>query len=268
LLTEEGTLLERTEAFADQPSALQALRDGDHVDVYLSLQESAVPVFISLPIPVLTELPASPAVAQATSIAGGELVLVATLLTGGLTEGTQQDAIAATEGEASFVLFLPPVKVSVTGAGPGQVALEDVAVALVVRADPDGLPPTEEFKARVLDALAERLATREVFDSVEDLVEAVKQVLDQFRAKPKDDEPAVFDGDLGFVTLDRVAEAFVSPQNPAAVPPDHTRSPWAPGDDGSPWCLPSAFLASWLCRPADLGRRRGGRFVSRWVSHE
>jgi hypothetical protein len=262
VLTEEGTLLERSEPFADQPSALQALEDGDHIDVYLTVDGSQVPVFVSLLVPVLTELPTSPAVAQATAIAGGELVLVATLLTGDLVEGTQQDAVAAASGEGSFVLFLPPVAIGVTGTVPGHVAeeaapgqIQEVAVALVVRADLDGLPPTEEFRARVREALTERLATKQVFDSVEDLVETIRQVLDQFKGKSKlDDEfPSAFLGEFESVALARVAEALV-----VARRQEGCAGPEMPSltEGESLWSLESAALVSWLCRPREVGAEK------------
>jgi hypothetical protein len=265
LMTEDGTLLAQSSSFGDQPSALQALQDGNAFDVYLTLEGSSVPAFVSLLVPVVTELPTSPAVTQTTSLPNAELVLVATLLSGTLEEGTRQDTQVA-NGESSFLLFLPPVKVSATNAETGQIVEESLSVALVVRAGLDGLPPTAEFKERVEDALKERLATRQVFDSVEDLVEAIKQVLDQFKGESKqDDEPSAFEGDLAYVALDRIAEATVRGRTDWQSV-QRAESP-EPNEGESLWSFQAVVLVSWLCRapqsrqPRDLvpARDRNGR---------
>ena len=264
LMSEDGTLLEQSASFGDQPSALQALQNGDHIDVYLTLDGSQVPVFVSLLIPVLTELPNSGAVAQATGVAGADLVLVATLLTGGLEEARPLDAEVATN-EATFVLFLPPVRVAVPqGAGQAD-EVENVAVALVVKADPNGGPTTAEFQQRVQDALAERLSRQQVYDSVEDLVEAIRGVLEQFRAPaPKSETDGVPESLFEEVALERVAEALVSvSRDEGGVGPSRADLPWLSDPAGEPdslLSLQSALLGAWLCSAPEPGAT--GRFGS------
>ncbi len=186
LSEEDGSLLKQSFAFADTPSALQALQNGDHIDIFLTLQGSQVPVFVSLLIPVVTQLTDSAAVAQATSLPGAELVLVATLLTGGLDEGTSRPA-EVVDSEATFVLFLPPVKVRVAEQLGAEA--EEVVVTPIVKVNAIGEAPSAEFQERVREALADRLMSQQVFDTLEDLVEAIQGVLERFQSKPAPEVP-------------------------------------------------------------------------------
>ncbi len=93
-------------AFPDDPSALEALRNGDQVEVYATYQDRDVPVFYSFLVPVLTELPPSAAVVQATGLEQSNFLLVAILLEGGLQEQLPLSVPESIPGEETFVLFL------------------------------------------------------------------------------------------------------------------------------------------------------------------
>ena len=103
LLESNGTeLASVSSGFADEPSALEVLKNGGALDVFLTEKGNDVPLIVSFAlnpeapeapvivsspfIPIITEVHATAPVAQGSSVAGNELVLVAVLVSGGLVD--------------------------------------------------------------------------------------------------------------------------------------------------------------------------------------
>ena len=100
LLESNGTeLASASSGFADEPSALQVLKNGGSLDVFLTEKGDDVPLIVSFAlnpeapvivsspfIPIITEVHATAPVAQGSSVPGNELVLVAVLVSGGLVD--------------------------------------------------------------------------------------------------------------------------------------------------------------------------------------
>jgi hypothetical protein len=117
------------EETGDEPSALEVLRNGDQVDVYATFQDRDVPVFYSFAVPVLTDLPESSSVAQATGLEQSDFLLVAILLEGSLLEQLTLSVPESAPGEETFVLFLSPSQVqNRAGAALGDEADETAGV--------------------------------------------------------------------------------------------------------------------------------------------
>ena len=274
LMSEAGTLISRTSTFGDQPSALQALQDGGNVDVFFTQQGSSVPIFVSFFEPTASDVPSSGAVAQLSSPTSGDLVLVVTLVPGGLEEptGTLDDSNAS--GGAAFVSFLPPVRVLTPGGTLDD--FESTSVLLIVKPDADGGQPSAEFRQRVRDALEERLRDQPIYDSIEDLVETIRDVLKRFGGGPRP-VPVVPDvpemqaqppDDFDDAVLEGVAMAVqADPPEPRGVvqPAASEDAHWLPDEGESLLCVQAALLAGWICRPPEVdGVRhqssiRGGR---------
>ncbi len=84
------------------------MREANGIDVYATYQGQDAPVFYSFAIPLLTELPATAAVAQAISLEEPNATLVAILVNGGLVEQLTLTLPEPIPGEETFVLFLLP----------------------------------------------------------------------------------------------------------------------------------------------------------------
>ena len=55
--------------------------------------------------------------------------------------------------------------------------IQEVGVAVGVQVDPASGPPSPAFQRRVEEALRERLMSKEIYNSVEDLIDTLKQWL-------------------------------------------------------------------------------------------
>ena len=167
--------------FGDKPSALQALQDGAHLDVYLTYQGKDVPVFYSFLIPVV-DLPTSGTVAQATGLPGTtDLVLVTVLLNGGLIERTPVDNPGPLTSEDALFVFLPPLpghRHGVDAAGDGDAAQAGVD-ELGLKNDPLDGCPAPALQRGAEEALQQRLRHREAAEAIEDVLDAVRSVLGQ-----------------------------------------------------------------------------------------
>ncbi len=109
-----GLLGLQSPEFTDLPSALEALRNGaEEIDVYVSYKGKEVPFFYSFTFPVITDLPQTVTVAEATPLAGPEaasltqanLLVVAVLLRGGLSERPLGQIAPTFAMDASFSVF-------------------------------------------------------------------------------------------------------------------------------------------------------------------
>jgi hypothetical protein len=156
--------------FVDQPSALQVLNQGNNLDVYLTYRGAQLPINI-------VEVSASAAVAQGTNLPGGDLVLVATLLSGRLMEPVTATRTGAVPGEQAFALFVPPTAL------PGRGLVEivgEVGGAPVLGPQPQAAG-WESFPLGAGQALRQRLQRQQAGDQLESLWDGFTGVLDQFR---------------------------------------------------------------------------------------
>ena len=115
LFADSGTLLARANTgIVDALAVLQA--GNDSLEVFATERGSDVPIIVTFAIPIVTELPRAlvtelpqaPAVAQAGQLPETELLLVATLLSGGLVE-TPAGTITTTVPDADVFGALLPV---------------------------------------------------------------------------------------------------------------------------------------------------------------
>jgi hypothetical protein len=179
LLTEGGKLLaEDQTGFTDQPSALRALQDGNVLDVFLTFASGDAPLLVTFPI-ALAEVPHAAAVAQATALPQADLVLVATLLTGGLVEGPPPAAAEAPAAEA-FVLFLPPLQAHAAAADNGNAGDGDEAPEGVVpnRVD-QALPRWQAFTLGLDQQWRQRQFRQQTRDTWQNVLDALEAVFDQ-----------------------------------------------------------------------------------------
>ncbi len=111
-----GTALVQSADFTDQPSALEALQNGQEIDVYASYQDREVPVFYSFTFPVVTDLPTAVTVAEALPLSGAagdeaaslsqpNLLVVNVLLRGGLS-GQAAGQTLTSSAEEAFLAFV------------------------------------------------------------------------------------------------------------------------------------------------------------------
>jgi hypothetical protein len=190
LLSADGTLLARDPTgFTDQPSALLVLENGDVLDIYVTERGGSAPLIVSFPfIAVVTELPPSPPEVQGTGLPGTELLLVATLLSGDLTEVGPANQAEPVPGAEVFALFLPPGPVegatsamgpvAGTEGGPGARGANDNGESEIRPPEPD-VPGWERYPLGVSEALRQRGERRLAAESLEDLPEVFPGVLDR-----------------------------------------------------------------------------------------
>jgi hypothetical protein len=201
LLSTDGTVMEvSAPGFSAAPGALEVLQNGDNFDV-IALNGDGVPVVVPFELPgdegpgnvgngpagfaisIMTTVMSSSETAAATPVAGFDLVLVATLLPGELTESLTA-TVAAAPDAATFAVFLAP------DGGGGEVVqvvdAEQVDAAPAVgtaTGDSPEAAPLENYLLGVSDALEQRLQDKQLKDGVEDFMDALKAALDQFFQK-------------------------------------------------------------------------------------
>jgi hypothetical protein len=187
VLSANGTLLaSQPTGFSDQPSALEVLQNGRDLEVFVTERGKEVPVIVSFAfIPVVTELPMAAAVAQGTSLPGADLVLVATLLSGGLVERLPANTTQALPGEEVFVLFLPPPQIqgaeAVGDRGEGRRVEEVAGEAAPVAGEPIEVPGWKRLTLGVTEALQGRCQRQQMDDRLEDIQQALQEFFDQFK---------------------------------------------------------------------------------------
>ncbi len=190
LLDEEsGASDVQASTVTDEASALEALRTGDQVEVYATYQDRDVPVFYSFAVPVLTELPPSFAVAQATGLDQSSLLLASVLLQGELVEQLPLSLPEISPGEETFVLFLSASQVQVQnrtaaplGDEPDQTAVGPVSVA---RASALLGPPQSEqqsaFRLGVDEALFRYKVNHQFAPRLKAVLNALEEAIAPFK---------------------------------------------------------------------------------------
>ncbi len=168
-----GVDMERPD-FIDQPSALQALLSGNQIDVYATYQDQQAPVLFSFAVPVITELPSTSAMAQASSLADTNLILTAVLLQGDLVERVEAESIP---GEETFTQFArstsPPLllqNAAVNDNPAGEAPLLPDA-ELPVEA------PLQSFRLGVEEALRQWLRDQQRTPRIDGMLEALQGML-------------------------------------------------------------------------------------------
>jgi len=274
LLSGDGAVLgsERT-GFTFQVAALDVLATGHDLDVYVTEPGSDVPMIVSFSLlPVVTDVPAGTAVAEATNLPGLELVLVATLFSGDLVERFAEGPAAA-PAETTFAIFVPP---SAAEAGGVADKLRGGDGGEVIEQAPGRAPEQsaswESYPQGAGEALRRRLRSQQVSEVVEDLLEAVRGTAERLqrvlrRMAPPPDRTEVRPADgTGPVSAPSAPEG--NGLTETAVPPSAPAPP-QPGEGGGEAAadVRPALLAAWLAwclgaeaRPAaDAGERRRHR---------
>jgi hypothetical protein len=190
VMTETGANPEmQAPDFIDQPSALQALLNGNQIDVYATYQGQQAPVLFSFAVPALTELPTTSTVALASSLADTNLILTAVLLQGNLVERVEVESAPAEEAFAQLAR---------STVGPllfSDAAVNDTPPAeapQVVPGDAD-LPveaPLRSFRMGVEEALRQWLRDQRPGPRIDAMLEALQGMLP---ALPKTLEPPPVD---------------------------------------------------------------------------
>ena len=248
LLESNGTELASVPSgFTDEPSALEVLKNGGSVDVFLTEKGNDVPLIVSFAlnaeapiivsspfIPVVTEVHATAPVAQGSSVAGNELVLVAVLVSGGLVDApTTATGVVAAPAEEVFALFISPGQ---SGAAAGAVAnvgggeVKEIVAARALPADGAEVPAWEAYPLGAAEALCKRLERRQIDAVIEQLWEEFNEGVNPFNgffempaAFPDlpDAETAEPAGPVLHLVEDPSTEACAdhSPEQPAAVLP-------------------------------------------------
>jgi hypothetical protein len=286
LMSEDGTVLATAPTgFLSQPVALDVLGRLQGLDVFVTERGSDVPAIVSFSfgpleanlapgtsfllevgaaIPVVTNLPGGPAVAEGANLPGLELVLVATLLSGDLVEGPTQGPVGAAT-EASFAVFVPP---AVEGGGVVDQIRHRDGGEVIDRAPPRQPEPArswESYPQGAGEALQRRLRSQQVREVMEDVLEAVRGtaerlggVLRQLTPPPEKTEMPP-----GAVPDQEAREQPAEPEARGDGFAEAAEVPSEPGLDVRP-----ALLSAWLawCLGAELlpaadgrGRRPGRR---------
>jgi hypothetical protein len=246
LLSSNGTTLARLPSgFKDQPSALEALQNGQGVDVYVSEAGTATATIVSFAfIPIVTEPPASVAVAQGTSLPGSNYLLVAILLSSGPVEQRPGPITESAPGAEVFALFLPPsprpTGLTSTGNGADSGEPEEAEVVTVAGSD---VPAWQRFPLGVSEALRRDLQGRQFYDRLENVLDGFKEVLDRFKelvqpppAPPVPEQPAV----PVPPTADAPASRTEKPAQAEARSGDHAPTGGVPA--------PTATAVDWFAR--------------------
>jgi hypothetical protein len=182
VLSIAGTVLAHaaTDATAEL-SALQAMPKGAGLDVFVTQTGSDVPLVVSFAfIPIVTELPPSTSGAQGTNTPGSELILVATLLAGGLFEGAPASATETLPGDEVFALFLPTAPVLAAN-HDNRIANDfddrQPIAALAPPERPDA-PSWETFPLGVNEALQKHRMSRPPVEDAEQLQDSLGDDVD------------------------------------------------------------------------------------------
>jgi hypothetical protein len=160
VLSATGTVLalQASDATAEL-SALQAMPAGAGLDVFLTQTGSEVPLVVSFPFIQTAELPPPATGAVGTTVSGAELVLVATLFTGGLLEGSAAGAAEAVPGDSVFALFVPPTSSGLANRDNhvGAEGDDRIVIAAPAPAESPNGPAWQELPLGVTEALRKRM---------------------------------------------------------------------------------------------------------------
>jgi hypothetical protein len=193
LLSPAGELLARAETgFADQISALDVLQNGRDLDVFVTQTGHDMPVIVSFhdvpvipiatPPTVLQDIPVvlQPPTGEGTSLPDLPLVLIATLLPGGLAEPHLATTTATAPIEEGFGLVFPPALPQVRVLSGG---IEEVLEAVVEGASGKkwDLAGWESYSLGATEALYQRLQHHQIRANLEDILEVLTNVLHQLR---------------------------------------------------------------------------------------
>jgi hypothetical protein len=158
-------------------------QDGNNLDGFLTSPSRDVPLLVTFPI-ALAEVPHGAAVAQATTLPQADLVLVGTLLAGGLVTGPTTEATEVPPAAEVFFLLLPPFQARAAavanfdeGGGdlqemPGEVAGNVVGPNVMER---------QAFQLGLDDRWRELQWRQQAADSLEDALDALRGMLEQFK---------------------------------------------------------------------------------------
>jgi FG-GAP-like repeat len=296
LLSADGSLIAgESTVFSAAPGALEVLQNGNSIDVFVTVAGSDAPDVVTFNlsgvatpedgngggplISLATTTVSSTETASATSVAGFDLVLVATLLPGELTENLTATVTVGPDA-ATFAVFLEPdgaggadvVQDTDADAEPVDVAPTDAAATTggtTAGYSPDAVP-LENYLLGVSDALEQRLQDKQLKDGVEDFMDALKATLDQLlrdlpaspqEAPPPKDVPKPTNATLAGDAAPEIAafkfrpveartvsaaaadaDVFLSADLPAVA-----ASRWKPENDGPAWSaadLRPALLAA------------------------
>ncbi len=158
VLTESGAELGvQFPSFSDEPSALDALQNGSQIDVYASYQGQDAPLLFtftgSFVIPVITELPATAAVAQVTRLTDTNLILVGVLLQGSLVEQVPVVTTEPIPSPETFSVFVETQASSGSGLAP---YVEEPVGRMPLPADVPLEVQFQAFRLGVEEALQQR----------------------------------------------------------------------------------------------------------------
>jgi len=222
-------LARQATGFEDQPSALEALRAGDELEVYVSTRGQDTPVILSFGlIPLLTDVPTAGSAAQGTSLLGADFVLVATLQTGGLVEGLSSDATVFVSTAEGLALFLPrPTNFSADIANSGGADNDEnvpgESVLLVadvgVPVDTSAAPPWKVYRIGAAEALRRQQLILEVWGYTEDVLDGLMKTLQLLRSSLKEPSPREDEAEAGSPP-ERNMSAVLSAEPPVATTRD------------------------------------------------
>jgi hypothetical protein len=155
----------------DQPSALQALEDGNFLDVVATEAGSDVPTIVSM-----GEIPIAAVSSEVSTLSGSDFVVVATLVT--VSPG-QALTSAATSTESALGIFIPPAAATVAGAEAGILEAAQVAPAAFETALAEPAPYGESWDGYlqgVPDALQRRQERQQVGDRLEQIFDGMDEL--------------------------------------------------------------------------------------------
>jgi hypothetical protein len=302
LLSSDGSLIAgESTVFSAAPGALEVLQNGNSIDVFVTVAGSDSPDVVTFnlsgeespgggngggaPISLPPTAPSSPETVIATGVAGFDLVLVATLAPGELTENLTATVTVGPD-EATFAVFLAPDgaggddAVQDTDAEPIDVTSAAPAVGPTADDSPEAAP-LENYLLGVSDALEQRLQDKQLKDGVEDFMDALKATLDQLLrdlpALPQAPPPAkvipTTPVSQAGGAASEIASFEIRPVDARAVPsaaadadvflsadlPAVAASRWKPENDGPAWSaadLRPALLAACLAWRIETDGRR------------
>jgi hypothetical protein len=183
LLSAAGKVLAHDETgFTDQISALDVLQNGSNLDVFVTQTGNDVPAIVSFPIPIVSMILSGPGggvivlrnppTGVGTSLTDLPLVLVATLLPGGLSEPDETTTTIPIEQVAQ--LLLPTVLNGGAGEGLEAGATERVETKW-------DLVGWESYSLGATEALNQRLLREQASENLDDLLDAVTDVFYELR---------------------------------------------------------------------------------------
>jgi hypothetical protein len=212
LLTESGALLaEAGTGFEDQPTALQALQQGNSLEAFLIFPGTDTPALVSFPI-ALAEVPHGPAVSEATTLPQSDLILVSLLTVGGLVERPEAGNAGAAPAAEALGLFLPPLQARAAAADNGNAAGDEAPPVDLWHGEIEPKPADirwQSFQLGLDERWQEQKRRQQAADSLTDMLDTFKGVL--FQIRDLFPPPAAFP-DLGRPQVD--PPAILPPANP------------------------------------------------------